>query len=240
MKRGITITVAALLFLLCAAIIYIYVSIGSVIVETVEERGTAITQTNVTLQEADFSPSTGLTTLLQMKIGNPAGFSDQTGLSFDRIELWIDPETLGSDVIVVKSLALVAPEISYEIAAPIDNLRTLKNHIDHSASTNTDGPKIIIENFQVRNGVVIVTANDLQGQRRTAQLADIQMQNIGKSEGGLAPAQAISVMLEPMLRNTTLAALETDLKLSDQARNVLNGALDETDKALKALKNLIK
>lgn len=240
MKRGITITVAALLFLLCAAIIYIYVSIGSVIVETVEERGTAITQTNVTLQEADFSPSTGLTTLLQMKIGNPAGFSDQTGLSFDRIELWIDPETLGSDVIVVKSLALVAPEISYEIAAPIDNLRTLKNHIDHSASKNTDGPKIIIENFQVRNGVVIVAANDLQGQRRTAQLADIQMQNIGKSEGGLPPAQAISVMLEPMLRNTTLAALETDLKLSDQARNVLNGALDETDKALKALKNLIK
>lgn len=240
MKRGITITVAALLFLLCAAIIYIYVSIGSVIVETVEERGTAITQTKVFLQEADFSPSTGLTTLLQMKVENPAGFTDKTGLSFDRIELWIDPETLGSDVIVVKSLALIAPEISYEIAAPIDNLRTLKNHIDHSASKSTNGPKIIIENFQVRNGVVVVTANELQGQRRTAQLADIQMQNIGKTEGGLAPAQAISVMLEPLLRNTTLAALETDLKLSDQARNVLNGALDETDKALKALKNLIK
>ncbi|MCG8491524.1 MAG: hypothetical protein MI743_07915 [Sneathiellales bacterium] len=240
MKRGITITVAALLFLLCAAIIYIYVSIGSVIVDTVEARGTAITQTTVTLEEADFSPSTGLTTLLRMKVENPKGFADKTGLSFDRIELWIDPETLGSDVIIVKSLALVAPEISYEIAAPNDNLRTLKSYIDHSANADTDGPRIVIENFQVRNGVIVVTANNLRGQRRTAQLADIQMQNIGKSEGGLAPAQAISIMLEPILRNTTLAALETDLKLSDQARNVLNGALDETNKALKTLKDLLK
>jgi len=243
MKRGFTILMAVGLIIFCAAIITIYISIGSVITDTIEAKGSQITQTKVTLKEADFAPSTGVTTLTQLKVANPAGFKTKHAFSFDIIELWVDAETLTSDVLVIKSMVLVAPEIIYEITGSTDNLRTLKSYIENSLTKANSAPftgkKLIIENFFVRNGVVVVQAAEITGQRKTAQIADIQLKDIGKKENGLIPAQLIQRLMTPLLRQTTIAALKTDLSLSDKTRNVLNGALDETENAFQALKNLL-
>ncbi|MEH6402189.1 MAG: hypothetical protein V7750_02375 [Sneathiella sp.] len=243
MKRGFTILMAAGLIIFCAAIITIYISIGSVIVDTIEAKGSQITQTKVTLKEADFSPSTGVTTLVQLKIANPIGFESKHAFSFDTIELWIDPETLASDVLVIKSMVLVAPEIIYEINESADNLRALKNYIQNSLEKTTSQPftgkKIIIENFFVRNGIVVVQAAEIKGQKKTAQISDIQLKDIGRAENGLVPAEMMQRLLLPLLRQTTIAALKTDLSLSDKTRNILNGAMDETENAFKSLKNLL-
>ncbi|MBL4741146.1 MAG: hypothetical protein JKY12_09125 [Sneathiella sp.] len=243
MKRGFTILMAVGLIIFCAAIITIYISIGSVITDTIEAKGSQITQTKVTLKEADFAPSTGVTTLTRLKVANPVGFESKHAFSFDTIELWIDTETLVSDVLVIKSMVLVAPEIIYEITASDDNLRTLKKYIENSLTKANSQPftgkKIIVENFFVRNGVVVVQAAEIKGQRKTAQISDIQLKDIGKRENGLIPAELIQRLMIPLLRQTTLAALKTDLSLSGKARNVLNGALDETENALNSLKNLL-
>ena len=239
MKRGLTIAMAAGLILFCAAIVTIYVSIGSIIVDTIEAEGTRLTQTGVSLEEADFSPTTGTTTLLRMKVENPKGFSAPHAFNFAKVELWVDPETLATDTLHIKSLLLIAPEIIYELSSSTDNLRTLKSYIQNASGTPLSGKKLRIDNFYVKNGVVIVKAEGLQGQRKTARLNDIHLKDIGRQENGLPPAQAIEQMMVPLLRETTLAALNTDLKLSDQARNILNGALDETEKAFEAIKDLL-
>ncbi|MBL4906906.1 MAG: hypothetical protein JKX94_05585 [Sneathiella sp.] len=243
MRRGLTILMAAGIVIFCAAIITIYVSIGSIIVDTIEAEGTEITQTKVTLKEAEFSTSTGLTTLLQLQVENPQGFHSKYAYSFDKIELWIDPETLASDVLHIKSMVLVAPEIVYEFTDSADNLRRLKQYVENSVQKATDKTepvkKIIVDNFYVRNGVVVVQAKELQGERKTAQLRDIHIENIGKNENGLLPSELAYQLMLPLLRETTLAALNTDLSLSDKTRNLLSGAFDETEKAFKSLKNLL-
>ncbi len=239
MKKGLTIAMAAALVLFCAAIVTVYVSIGSIIVDTVEAEGTDLTQTRVTLEEADFSPTTGTATLLKLKVSNPKGFSSPTAFSFDTIELWVDPETLPTDTLHIRSLIIAAPEIIYELSSSTDNLRTLKHYIENSSKQSVSGKKLIIDNFYIKNGVVIVQAEELQGERKTARLADIHLKDIGRLENGLTPAEAVQQILTPVLRQTTLAALKTDLNLSDQARNILNGALDETEKAFNSLKNLL-
>ncbi|WP_169543132.1 AsmA family protein [Sneathiella aquimaris] len=239
MKRGLTIAMAAGLLIFCAAIVTVYVSIGSIIIDTIEEEGTALTQTEVTVQDAEFAPTTGTATLVQVKVANPAGYLGKNAFSIDRIDLWIDPETLNSDILHIKSMILVAPEINYEIATETDNLRTLKQYIDNSAPTGGTKKKLIVDNFYLKNGVVVVQANDLIGQRKTAKLEDIHLTGIGQAENGLTPAALASQILVPILRNTTLAALSTDLNLSDQARNIMNGALDETEKAFQAIRQLL-
>lgn len=243
MKRGLTIMMAVGIAIFCAAIITVYVSIGSIIVDTIEATGSDITQTDVTLKEADFSTNTGLTTLIQLKVKNPAGFKSTYAYSFDKIELWIDPETLGKDTLHIKSLVLIAPEIVYEFTRSADNLRTLQRHIEASVQIalkqTSPKKKILVENYYVRNGVLVVQAEELKGLRKTAQLNDIHIEGIGTSEGGLIPAELIYQLMLPLLRETTLAALNTDLSLSDHTRNLLNGAADETLKAVKTLKNLL-
>jgi len=68
----------------------------------------------------------------------------------------------------------------------------------------------------------------------------LKLTNIGGDEGGLSPKDLSLRLLLPILRETTIAALNTDLSLSDQARNILNGAMDETESALRLFKNLLK
>lgn len=244
MKRGLTITIAAGLLLFCAAIITVYVSIGSIIIDAIETEGSEIAQTSVTLQEADFSTSTGLTTLLQLKVANPEGFQSKNALSFDKIEMWVDPESLSKDVLHIKSMVLVAPEIVYEFTDSADNLRTLKKYVEISVqrmkAKTEPAKKIIIDNFYIRNGVVVVQAAELEGQRKTAHMTDIHVENIGRNENGLRPAELVHQLLLTLLRETTLTAMNTDLSLSDQTRNLLNGAVDESQKALQSLKNLLR
>ncbi|MEH6477929.1 MAG: hypothetical protein V7727_19720 [Sneathiella sp.] len=243
MKKGITIAMAIILALFVAGIIVVYSSIGNVISETIAAKGSEITQTNVTLNEVEYSANTGLATLVHMQIENPSGFKTKHAITFDKIELWIDPETLNTSVIRVKAMTLVAPEIVYEISDRSDNLRTLKRYMENAVVKNSPyGPdkKIIIENFHMKNGVVFVQTDDLNGSRKTAKLADLKLTNIGGDEGGLSPKDLSLRLLLPILRETTIAALSTDLSLSDQAKNILNGAMDETESALRLFKNLLK
>jgi len=242
MQKGITIAIAIVLAIFIGGIIVIYSSIGSVISDSIVNRGTQITQTAVTLDAVDYSTSTGLATLTNLKVANPSGFKSKYALNFSRVDIWIDPETLSKEKVLIKALTLVAPEITYEISDTTDNLRTLKSYIEASIRRALSaGPdkKFIIENYIVENGVVVVESADLKGARKTAKLANIRLTNIGQSEGGLRAEQLTQQLLLPLLRETTLAALNTDLPLTDQARNILNGAADETEKAIQLFKNLI-
>lgn len=251
MKRGLTIMIAVGLAIFCAVIITIYVSIDSIIIDTIETEGSEITQTKVSVQKADFATSTGLTTLVLMKVENPKGFQSKHAFSFDKIEVWVDPETLAEDILHIKSMVLIAPEIVYEFASSSDNLSILKRYIENSAAKaaaqTAPAKRVIVDNFYVKSGVVVVKAEELRGERKTAKIADIHLKNIGKDENGLLPSELVHQLLIPVLRETTIAALNTDLSLSDLTRNLINGAahlLDdasgETQKAIQKLKGLLK
>ena len=243
--------IAVGLAIFCAVVITIYVSIDSIIIDTVETEGSEIAQTKVSLQEADFTTSTGLTTLVQMKVENPKGFQSKHAFSFDKIEVWVDPETLADDVLHIKSMVLIAPEIVYEFANSADNLGILKRYVENSAAKaaaqTVPAKRVIVDNFYVKNGIVVVNAEELRGERKTAKIADIHLRNIGKDENGLLPAELVYQLLLPVLRETTVAALNTDLSLSDLTRNLINGAAgllddasEETQKAIKKLKGFLK
>lgn len=243
MKKGILVIIAVLLLLFIGGIAYIYSSIGSVISDTVSQQGSVITQTKVTVGASEYSTTSGVATLSQIQVANPAGFKSTFALNVEQIDLWIDPESLNSNVIRVKSLILQAPEITYEIVDRTDNLRVLKHQIEETIKQTQNQPpekRLLLERIQIKNAVVIVSSDDLSGARKTAQLGPITLTNVGLSQGGVTPAELAHVLTLEILRETTIAALNTDLPLSDQARNILNGAFDETKNALKLFKGLLK
>ena len=100
--------------------------------------------------------------------------------------------------------------------------------------------KIIIDDLYIQNGVVIVQAENLTGNRETALLEDIHLENVGQAENGLEAAALIEEIYASVLQATTLAALSTDLNLSDQMRNILRGASDETEELVNHLRNLLE
>ncbi|WP_288903511.1 hypothetical protein [uncultured Sneathiella sp.] len=250
MRRGLTIAMIGIVILFCAAIITVYLSIGSVITTTVVSYGSAITQTNVTLRETEFSPTTGEAELLDLAVTSPAPYTAQPAFLSPRIKMQIDPQTVNNDTIVIKRIEIEAPEITYEITKSGDNLRTIRTHIKEAITTEsggafpTDRPgpvkKFIVNDLYITNAVVIVQAGALVGKKATAILETLHLEDLGRDEDGLYPAALIEKIYGPLLQATTLAALSTDLNLSDQALNILRGASDETEEVIDRLKNLLE
>jgi hypothetical protein len=243
MKKGVLIAIAIVLLLFIGGIAVIYSSIGSVISDTIAQKGSAVTQTSVTVGASEFSTTSGLATLTNVQVSNPAGFSTKLALNVDQVDLWIDPETLTSAAIRVKSLILQAPEVTYEIVDNTDNLRTLKKQIETTLKSGLNSApekKLLIDRLQLKNGIVFVSSPDFSGAKRTATLGTITLNNVGSAQGGITAAELAHLLTLEILRETTIAALNTDLPLSDQARNILNGARDETKNAIKLFKDLLK
>lgn len=239
-----------IVILFCVAIITVYLSIGSVITTSVESYGSAITQTNVKLRETEFSPTTGEAELLDLSVASPAPYTAQPAFLSPRIKMQIDPQTVNNDTIVIKRVEIEAPEITYEITNSGDNLRAIRTRIKEAITKESSGPfptdrlgpmkKFIVNDLYITNAVVIVQAEDLIGKKATALLETLHLEDLGQEEDGLFPAALIEKIYGPLLQATTLAALSTDLNLSDQALNILRGASDETEEVIDRLRNLLE
>jgi hypothetical protein len=249
MQRGIIISVTLLVLLFCGAIVYVYSSIGSVIQGAVQNYGSEITKSPVTIQGADFSPTSGDATIFNLIVGNPVGFSPDNAFSFPNIILQIEPETISQDTMIIKRIRIEAPEIIYEITEDGDNLRAIRKNIMAAVdqekiqavgTANFQEKRFIVNDVYISNAVVVVQATGLTGNKVTAVLDDIHLQDIGRDQDGIGPAALVDEIYIPLLRAITMAAMSTDLKLSDQMRNIVKGAADETEGAIDRLKELFK
>lgn len=250
MKRGFAFFIVGIVVIVCIAIVVVYSSIGPIIIATVDDFGGRIMGTKVTLEDAEYSTTNGDATLIDLTIANPEGFSDGPAFAFSRIELQLDPETLQNEVVVIKRMKVVAPEITYEISETSDNLRTLRSNIERavqqqgrpSSAENGTAPqkRIVINDLYFDTGVVVVQSADMTGKRVTAVFDPLHMKDVGREEDGLYPAALIEKIYSPLLRAATVAALSTDLSLKDQAKNILEGATDEAEGALDKLRDFFR
>ncbi|MEH6545054.1 MAG: hypothetical protein V7701_01405 [Sneathiella sp.] len=249
MKRGVIISVTLLVLLFCGAIAYVYSSIGSVIQGAVQNYGSEITKSPVIVNEADFSPASGDAAISNLIVGNPVNFSPDNAFSFPSIVLQIDPETISQNTMIIKRIKIEAPEIIYEITEDGDNLRAIRKNIMAAVdqeklqavgAANTQEKKFIVNDVYISNAVVVVQAAGLTGNKVTAVLDDIHLQDIGRDQDGIGPAALVDEIYTPLLRAVTVAAVSTDLNLTDQMRNIVQGAADETDGAIDRLKELFK
>lgn len=250
MKRGLTLAITAFVVLFCLAIVVVYTSIGSVLVSVIEKYGTEITGGNVIVENAEFEPNTGDGRLVNLSVGNLPAYGAENAFFFSKIDFQVDPETVSNTVVVIQRLKIDAPEIIYEITANGDNLRALRANIQKAVereyksaiSKTPSAPlkKFIVNDVYITNGVVIVRTEDLSGKKATAIMENIHLENLGRDEGGIGPAELIDKIYGPILRATSLAALSTDMKLSDQVRNILQGAVDETESVVNQIKKLLK
>ena len=113
---------------------------------------------------------------------------------------------------------------------------------DSASGSEHPGPpkKFVIHDLYITNAVVIVQTEDLSGKKATAVMENLHLEDLGRAENGLYPAALVAKIYAPLLQATTLAALSTDLNLSDQALNILRGASDETEEVIDRLKNLLE
>jgi hypothetical protein len=221
-----------LLAALAGGAYWLHGNLDRLVQEAITRYGSEITGAPVSVAAARLEPTNGRGELRGLRIGNPAGFKTPYAVQADRIELELDLSSLASDVVVIRKIAVIAPDVIYEKGERQTNFDALQAQIAKAVgqSSNTSpGKKLIVQELVVRNARAQASAAFLSGKTVTVTLPDLQLRDLGKAEGGLTPAQLGQRIAAAMEKRLT-AAVSFDKLLQS-----VGGALNRAGDALQGL-----
>lgn len=251
MKRWLYIgggVILGLLIIIAIALYYVFSSLDSIVKAAVEKYGSDMTQAVVKLNDVEIELTSGKGALRGLTVGNPSGFKSERALRLGEISLQLDVGSVTKDPIVIKEIAITAPEVTYEFGLKGSNVDALKRNVDAYGAQGKDatnapkspaeddkpGKKLVVEHLYIRNGTVQVSATELQGKTATTSLADIHLTDIGKKTGGATSAELAEQVLAAISRNAARAAASTDIGgLMDKAKGGAAGVSGAAEEATK-------
>lgn len=192
----------------------VIINLGTGLKALVETLGPEMTQSPVTLESASLSLLSGEGSFVGLHIGNPEGFDTEEAFSLGEIHFTVDQDSLATDIIVLKTLTIVAPEVTLERGAGGSNLDRLQENISSylgSADDEVDieqSPKniiirdILITDGKLRYGLLGSKTLDLA-------LPEIRLANLGEEGQGLSMAQAGAKIIGAISRGASQPALQS-------------------------------
>ena len=229
--------------LLCLIIVVVLIGIfyiGPFIKIGMEQVGPKVTQVTIKVDSVDVSLLTGSAKVKGLIVGNPEGYSTPQAISVGNIAVSIDPLSVTSSKILIHSVQVESPEITFEgglfngnnLSKILDNVNSFsKNNApganNASANTNTEGankpaPKIEVDDFLITGSRVHVHLSKLGNQ--DISLPDIHLTDLGKDSNGLTPAELTSAVLGAISKDTLKAVANSVGKLGHGLENFGEGA----------------
>lgn len=230
MKKSLLAVAALLLLLIVGGAIWLHGNLDSLVQSAISKYGTAMTGATVKVSAVKLKAANGHGTLKGLLVGNPAGFKTPYAVRADTIELEVDVASLTKDVVLVKKIAVIAPEVIYEKGDALTNVDAIQKNIAQylGPSTNSGpGKKLIVQEFVVRGAKAQVSASFLNGQTVTVALPDIALRDLGKAKGGLTPGE-----LGLEVANAVEKRLLSSVNMGALAKSV-GSALDKAGNAIK-------
>lgn len=225
--------------LAAVAAVVVLGQLGRLIEDGVEEHGPPLTGTEVSLGGASVSIFDGAGELTDLRIGNPDGYSDDRAFDLGRIAIQIDPRSVASDVVRIRSVVIDGPKLLAEFdPSGRNNLKTILNHVKAAAgggakqgSSGDGGKRMIIDEFRFENAEARALAPSLQLDK-TLKLPPIVLKNLGAKQGGAAAADIANQILRPIVDATVTAATKEYVsaqrgKLEDKAKDKVKGELEK-------------
>jgi hypothetical protein len=199
MKRLFLNVVIVLLVLIIVAVIAAGFFLGNIVKADMETVGPKITQVPIKVDTVKLSLLTGSAKVKGLVIGNPEGYKTPQAISVGIASVDVNPFTVLSDKIVIRSVRVEAPEITFE-GNPFsgNNLGKIMQNVN--AATKGGGPvatnvatkadnkpvqKIEVDDFLITGAMVHVSLPDMGGKETTLPLPDIHLTNLGKGNAGI-------------------------------------------------------
>ncbi|MGC6425317.1 MAG: hypothetical protein ACON4O_10080 [Lentimonas sp.] len=221
-----------LLAVIAAAAVYFLGSaaLSKGIKHGVETVGPKVTRTPVTLADVNISALSGKGTLKRLNVSNPEGYKSESIFALGQIEIEIDTRTVFSNKIIVDSIHIRQPKISYEKKLNSSNIKELLDNVEafigHSSdalaeetlATKSKAQKqVIIKKLIIEDGSIYVAA---LGIGHEIPLPRIEMNNLGKS-GNTSFADVINVVLSRVLSSIDPAIKDAGRLLKGTGKEAL-------------------
>lgn len=226
----------------------VYFYLDGLVKSGIEVVGTEVLGSEVTVGAVSISPLNGSGSITDLRIRNPEGYRADSIFELGFIDLNVDINSLFSDVVVVNSITIAQPVITYETRITSDNIRALLaqlprgNGAESTAETDSGtSTQIVIRELQLLDAQLTLSAGVASAPVR---LPDIVLHDIGTEADAATIAEAVRVVLSAV----SSAVLRADLPSMDllqeslqneveRAGQAIDGALDSLGNRLRSLGN---
>jgi len=224
-KRLIGVLIVVLVIVV-GALWWVYASKDELVREAIEKYGPEIVAAPVSVKQVKLDPLEGKGRIAGLRIGNPKGYSAPDALKLGEMRLTLDPASVTKDVIVVKELVLVAPDVTWERANGLSNVEAIQKNIDaYVARTlgpsekKSDAPakKFVIEHLYVKDAKVHY------GTALSMPLPDLHLRDIGKKSNGATAGEVAKQTWDAIAHGAMNLASRAGTAVKDGAQSVVKG-----------------
>jgi uncharacterized protein involved in outer membrane biogenesis len=244
MKKKIIFGVIAILivFVVIASLV-IGAYLGEIVKAGLENVGPKLTQTSVTVSTVNVSLLAGSAGIKGLVLGNPSGYKTPQSISVSNAAVSLSPGSLLGDKIVIRSIEVRAPEITFEGNPLGDNnlMQILHNVTPATAAVDksTNAPaaatpdekkaakKLEVDDFLISGAVVHANITGLVNKQITLSIPDIHLANLGTGTNGITAADLTQVALSEITAQTIKALVSNVSELGKDAVNAAKGAAQD-------------
>ena len=248
MKKIILGILIALVVLVVVVVVAVSLFLDSAIKKGVETYGPQFTKVDVKLDGVSLSLLSGAGSIKGLVVGNPEGYKSPHAISVGKASLTLSPGSVFSDKIVIKSVRVEAPDISFELGSGGNNLKKILANVEAATgsggSKDTKAPvesgkpakKLQVDDFVITGAKVRVGATVLGG-TAPIPLPDIHLTGLGAGPEGITPGELTKKILTALEEGTVKAAAGA---VTGLGKDAVNAARDAGKTATEAVGNVTK
>jgi len=233
--KKLAIALVVLIVVVGGAVFWLSGNIDGLVKDGIEHYGSAMTQARVSVGAVKIAAADGKGAISDLTIGNPAGFNTAHALKVARVEIEIDLASLAKDAVVIRRIAVIAPDVIYEKGDAMTNFDALQKNIaaylGPGDAKKEGGKKLIVDELTLRGAHAQASAAFMNGKTVSVPLPDITLKNIGRAKGGIPPGE---------VGQEVVGALKAKLAGAVSFDRLMKSAGEALGKAGSAIKGLFK
>lgn len=249
MKSTLVKIIVGLVVVAVIAVVALMLSLNSIVKQGVTSFGPEVIKAPIQLDSVSISALSGGGEIRGLVIGNPEGFKTPNAVKLGTASLQVKPMSLLGDKIVVQSIKADGAEITFEGSLSGSNLGKIQENVDAYVASllgpagkdekkpAAPGKKLQVDELVISNAKINLSMTILGGKSATVPLPDIKLNDLGKGEQGVTPAEVIKVVLKEVMTKTTSAVSGF---LSGAGKAIIDGAKDVGGAAADAAKSVTK
>tara|TARA_R100001143_G_C3361089_1_gene135918 strand:+ start:16955 stop:17626 length:672 start_codon:yes stop_codon:yes gene_type:complete len=223
MFKKLSIIAGTILTILIILFMVAMLSINSIVKSGVEEIGTEMTGTAVTVEGVSISPFSGKGSITGFSVANPDDYQQDYVFQADDFSIELDPWSLFSDEVVVHEIIITSPSIYVEQKLPENNINTILQHIRNIAELESSDRDMVIEHFLLTEGTVDLYT-EVGGERSArVEISTIELHDLGRGGGQTAIEGVIKEIAEEIAGEALRGAVQSGgEQIRDAIRSLFN------------------
>lgn len=223
MAKGLKYGLIGFIVIVIVGLVALTLSIDSIVKSSIEDIGSEMTGTPVTVEGVSISPFSGQGTISGFRVANPEGYEEEHAVEIDDFSIELNIMSLFSDEIIIHDITILSPMIYVEQQLPENNIQEIINHINSIETNETTYADMVIEHFLLENGSVDLYT-EVGGERSASvEIETIELNDLGRGGGQQAVEDVVKEIAREVGERALRAAVESGgEQIRDALRDLFN------------------